>query len=157
MRIKRHVSSAFWYATAEIIFQSGASPVKNIMFKLDTGARVTTVPNYLLINNGVTKEMIVRASEANIVVADGRRIPNSYMFRIAEFHILGKNFKNFEVATSLSANMGLLLGQNILECFDWDLNYSTGFALAKYRDDFSPQSVSKYSKTISDLDFKEEI
>ena len=92
------------------------------------------------------------ATKARLTVADGRRIPNSYILRVSEIHVLGKNFQNFEIATSLSANMGLLLGQNILECFDWKLNYSTGLAVAKYRQDFTPQSISGYPKTVDDID-----
>lgn len=156
MRLKRNIDTAFWYANAEIIFQSESKPVKNLAFKLDTGARVTTIPSQLLIANGVTKDKIEQGMEAMITVADGRYVPNSYMFRVAEIHILGKNFRNFEVATSLSANMGLLLGQNILECFDWDINYSTGFALAKFRDDFIPKPISNRSKAVSDLNLMEE-
>ena len=152
MKLERNAVTSFWYAHAEMVLQAQAKPIKHLAFKLDTGARVTTVPHQLLIANGITQEKIQQATKARLTVADGRRIPNSYILRVAEIRILGKIFRNFEIATSLSANLGCLLGQNILECFDWELNYSAGLAIAKYRQNFIPQSVSAYSKAVDDLD-----
>jgi hypothetical protein len=154
LKIKRNAVTSFWYANAEIVLQANHAPVKDVIFKVDTGARVTTVPYQLLIKNGISEDKILEATKARLTVADGRRIPNSYILRIAEIHVLGKNFRNFEIVTSLSANMGFLLGQNILECFDWDICYSTGIATAVFRKDFMPQSVSYLSKAIDDIEYE---
>ena len=152
MKIKRNNVTSFWYANAEIAFEPNSNFLKNVNFKLDTGARITTIPHQLLIENGIAEKMIRLSTKARLTVADGRRIPNSYILRVSEIHVLGKNFQNFEVATSLSADMGFLLGQNILECFDWELNYSAGLAVANYRQGFVPQSISSYSKAVDDID-----
>ena len=151
MKIERNKVTAFWYAGAVMILRPEGRPIPNLIFKLDTGARLTTVPYKVLVENGISESMIKGATRARITVADGRKIPDSYILKVSEIHILGKNFRNFEVATSLSANMGFLLGQNILECFDWELNYSTGLAIATHRRNFAPQSMSSQSKAVDEL------
>ena len=142
----------FWNLNVGIMFRQDGKLINNVPFKLDTGARITTIPCHFLLNNGMTENGLRQTTKTYITVADGKRVPNCFIVRVAEIHILGKIFRNFEVATSLSANFGYLLGQNILECFDWELNYSSGLATANFRENFIPQAVSKHSKKVDNVE-----
>ncbi|MCL2170907.1 MAG: retroviral-like aspartic protease family protein [Defluviitaleaceae bacterium] len=152
MRVSKIDDGLFWNVVAKIILRHNDRPIDGLKFKIDTGAGITTIPRSLLIDNGMPANEIKRAHKISIITADGKRVPNAYILRIPEIHVLGKKFINFEVATSLSVNMNYLLGQNILECFDWKLLYSLGEAIAEYRQGFVPHSMSSRIKRIDNLD-----
>jgi hypothetical protein len=104
--------------------------MRDVFFKVDSGANCTTISRRQLFDFGYDEKWIrngrLLEKHERPTLASGRPVDDCYEVIISEIHIGNCVGYNWPFITSLSVSFKFLLGTDTMQFFNWTFDYEHG-------------------------------